>query len=502
MEGEVAELKTNADNLAQCLHALLQRIEQLEGSAALAKVDATHKMRQASSPPVKSVNDAIDGLLKATHKEKRESSVDEPDPDVQVSWKTIDVCERMQVVSNETISIDPETGLKKRTVVTERVLTTKTFHAIAVDGEPLVNGHLLAPAYESRLVTLKRHPFNEIDFDQLCGQIVVTRVRPDSELAKDIRAGDTIVEVNGQPVSEIRNLSALDGAVSLKLVPTPLYQAPSVFYRVLADYNADGDENLPQKWAGLNVKKGEIIQVISKDDNWMQARKVNDISRVGLVPANQTLERVGMLTPYGRRVLVLLGVPGVGRRTIKSMLLSHLPQYFATVAPFTSRAAKAGEQEGREYYFRTKDELLQKIRAGDMIEWGELDNQVYGTSAETVRACVRGGRVCVLDCAPQALNYLYNGEFMPFVVVIAPPELDELRQINLLRSNRRSEEQMKATIEENKKLLASDYAKMFHLVITNRNTDVTFKRLGFSSLRKFCAYYGRGFEDRLSSDRR
>lgn len=45
----------------------------------------------------------------------------------------------------------------------------------------------------------------------------------------------------------------------------------------------------------------------------------------------------------------------------------------------TSRAAKAGEQEGREYHFRTKDELLQKIRSGDMIEWGELDNQVYGT---------------------------------------------------------------------------------------------------------------------------
>uniref|UniRef100_A0A915C4V8 VOC domain-containing protein n=1 Tax=Parascaris univalens TaxID=6257 RepID=A0A915C4V8_PARUN len=84
---------------------------------------------------------------------------------------------------------------------------------------------------------------------------------------------------------------------------------------------------------------------------------------------------------------------------------------------------------------------------------------------------------CVLDCAPQALNYLYNGEFMPFVVVIAPPELDELRQINLLRSNRRSEEQIKATIEENKKLLSSDYARMFHLIITNRNADVTFKRL-------------------------
>lgn len=76
-----------------------------------------------------------------------------------------------------------------------------------------------------------------------------------------------------------------------------------------------------------------ILECVKALNSMFQARKVNDISRVGLVPANQTIERVGMLTPYGRRVLVLLGVPGVGRRTIKSMLLSHLPQYFATVAP-------------------------------------------------------------------------------------------------------------------------------------------------------------------------
>lgn len=45
----------------------------------------------------------------------------------------------------------------------------------------------------------------------------------------------------------------------------------------------------------------------------------------------------------------------------------------------TSRTAKPNELEGREYYFRTKNEMLTRIRAGDMIEWGELDNQLYGT---------------------------------------------------------------------------------------------------------------------------
>ena len=90
----------------------------------------------------------------------------------------------------------------------------------------------------------------------------------------------------------------------------------------------------------------------------------------------------------------------------------------------------------------------------------------------------------MLDCAPQALNFLYNGEFMPFVVVVAPPELEELRQINKVRSNPFTNEELEMTIAENKKLVTGDFAKMFHLILTNRNTEVTFRRL----VLRICAF--------------
>ena len=44
----------------------------------------------------------------------------------------------------------------------------------------------------------------------------------------------------------------------------------------------------------------------------------------------------------------------------------------------TSRAPKETEQDGREYYFWRKEHVLQKIREKEMVEWGELDNQLYG----------------------------------------------------------------------------------------------------------------------------
>ncbi|VDN59987.1 unnamed protein product [Dracunculus medinensis] len=459
MEAEVKKLKLNADNLAVCLHSLLKRIEQLEGSAGHDKSNGTASDINIS--PSKSIDEALGALLA----EETESAVNGPKSDVKI-------------ICNETVSIDPDTGLKKRTKVTERILTTKTFHAIAVnDGETHDCNYISFSTNEPRFITLKSNPFNDIRYHRQDGAFFITEVKPASSYAKDLHCGDAVVEINGQPSYTIRNLNSLHGELKLKVVSIPIHQAPSIFYRAIFDYDPNNDSYIPQKWSGLALKKGEVIQVMSQDDKWMQARKVNSVDKVGLVPINFASERVAMLTPYGRRVLILLGAPGVGRRTLKSMLLSYMPQYFATVTPLTSRAPKPKEEEGREYYFRTKAEILNKIRAGEMVEWGELDNQLYGTSADTIRDCIRGGRMCVLDCAPQALRYLYNKEFMPFVVVISPPDLTDQWQINKAKPNPRTEEQLQMTIEENKLLLSSEYAKMFHLILPNRNIDITFRRL-------------------------
>jgi len=66
-----------------------------------------------------------------------------------------------------------------------------------------------------------------------------------------------------------------------------------------------------------------------------------------------------------------------------------------------------------------KEELLKRIRAGEMIEWGEHQGHLYGTSIESIREVMRSGRLCVIDCSPKALKFLYNSEFMPFVVAVA-----------------------------------------------------------------------------------
>ncbi|KAH7703904.1 Guanylate kinase family protein [Aphelenchoides avenae] len=490
LEVELVKLRSNADNLTRCLNALLRRIEEVEGNLESADVS------QATSPRAQSAADTHGGS---------------------------------EVHQSESVTVDPNTGLKKRTVITERVLTTRTYHSLntpsgAADkwqtassssgvsprswrsgenGEAAPhysarNGDRLAtPAHDPRTSTILAEGLKRIEVEQVPvgGEFVVTKVAP--ELMDIIRPGDTILAVNGEPIAHRKQLRLAAGStVTLTLEQSCLYSAPMVgivpqpacgqgdlqeFRKALEDYESevDGKWTSPQHFPTIAVRKGDILQVMSSDDQYMQARKVDDLQKCGLIPSDLRTDRVSMQTPYGRRVLVLLGVKGVGRRTLKRMLLAQLPDHFTTVVPVTSRAPRVGEQEGREYHFETKEQIRERIRQGDMLEWGELDAQLYGTSAQAVRRVIRSGRVCVLDCAPKALKHVYNREFAPYVVAVVPPELSEYVQLTKTRdeTNAKSEPELREICEESEKLLEGEYRKYIDLVLVNRNFDITLRRL-------------------------
>lgn len=67
----------------------------------------------------------------------------------------------------------------------------------------------------------------------------------------------------------------------------------------------------------------------------------------------------------------------------------------------TSRKPRDTEVEGREYHFSNREKLQKEIDQGEFLEWGEFNNNFYGTKTESVKKIIRGGRVCVLDCSPQ-----------------------------------------------------------------------------------------------------
>ena len=63
----------------------------------------------------------------------------------------------------------------------------------------------------------------------------------------------------------------------------------------------------------------------------------------------------------------------------------------------TTRQPRAGEQDGREYNFVTKEKFTEMIDQGAFIEHAQFGSNFYGTSVKAVKDVAQSGSICVLD---------------------------------------------------------------------------------------------------------
>lgn len=61
------------------------------------------------------------------------------------------------------------------------------------------------------------------------------------------------------------------------------------------------------------------------------------------------------------------------------------------------------------------------------VEHGEYEKAYYGTSLDAIRSVVNSGKICVLNLHPQSLKILRTSDLKPYVVFVAPPNLENLK---------------------------------------------------------------------------
>lgn len=89
---------------------------------------------------------------------------------------------------------------------------------------------------------------------------------------------------------------------------------------------------------------------------------------------------------------------------------------------------KPGEVNGKEYFFVTREQMEEDVEATKFIEFGEYKGNLYGTSAESVKAIVNAGKVCILNPHYQALKMLRTPQLKPYIIYIKPPSLEVLKE--------------------------------------------------------------------------
>ncbi|XP_052651101.1 peripheral plasma membrane protein CASK isoform X13 [Harpia harpyja] len=301
-----------------------------------------------------------------------------------------------------------------------------------------------------------------------------------------------------------------------------------IYVRAQFEYDPAKDDLIPCKEAGIRFRVGDIIQIISKDDhNWWQGKLENSKNgTAGLIPSPElqewrvaciamektkqeqqasctwfgkkkkqykdkylakhnavfdqldlvTYEEVVKLPAFKRKTLVLLGAHGVGRRHIKNTLITKHPDRFAYPIPHTTRPPKKDEENGKNYYFVSHDQMMQDISNNEYLEYGSHEDAMYGTKLETIRKIHEQGLIAILDVEPQALKVLRTAEFAPFVVFIAAPTITP--GINELpKWCRKLPDESLQRLQKESEILQRTYAHYFDLTIINNEIDETIRHL-------------------------
>lgn len=129
-----------------------------------------------------------------------------------------------------------------------------------------------------------------------------------------------------------------------------------------------------------------------------------------------------------RGLLFLLSSPsGAGKSTIARRLLKEEPELEFSVSA-TTRPPRPGEEDGREYHFRSRPDFSAMVEAGEMLEHAEVFGNLYGTPRAPVEAAIGAGRDVIFDVDWQGAQQIANSSLRDSAVsvFILPPSIAAL----------------------------------------------------------------------------
>ncbi|XP_039533510.1 disks large homolog 2 isoform X35 [Pimephales promelas] len=148
---------------------------------------------------------------------------------------------------------------------------------------------------------------------------------------------------------------------------------------------------------------------------------------------------------YARPVIIL----GPMKDRVNDDLISEFPDKFGSCVPHTTRSKRDYEVDGRDYHFVNSREQMEKdIQEHKFIEAGQYNENLYGTSVQSVKYVAERGKHCILDVSGNAIKRLQVAQLYPIAIFIKPRSMESLMEMN----KRLTEEQAKKTYDRAMKL--------------------------------------------------
>jgi guanylate kinase len=181
------------------------------------------------------------------------------------------------------------------------------------------------------------------------------------------------------------------------------------------------------------------------------------------------------MTMTRRGLLLILSSPsGAGKSTLSRKLMAWDPALSFSVSA-TTRSPRSGEQNGREYDFKTRAEFQAMVKDGQMLEHAEVFGNFYGSPRGPVEDAMTKGRDTLFDIdwqGGQQIKQAMRGDVVS--IFILPPSIAELE--SRLRGRAQDSEEVIA------QRMAKSQAEISHwmeydYVIVNHDLEAAFGEL-------------------------
>jgi guanylate kinase len=120
------------------------------------------------------------------------------------------------------------------------------------------------------------------------------------------------------------------------------------------------------------------------------------------------------------KLIIISGPSGVGKSTITHQIIERLPDTYLSVSVTTRPQAKT-EQNGRDYWFLSREEFHQRIEQGSLLEYAEVFGNLYGTPRDKTEEMLDAGKTVILEIDVQGARQVKGTYPQATMVFILPP---------------------------------------------------------------------------------
>ncbi|SHJ25326.1 guanylate kinase [Hespellia stercorisuis DSM 15480] len=126
-------------------------------------------------------------------------------------------------------------------------------------------------------------------------------------------------------------------------------------------------------------------------------------------------------------LIVVSGFSGSGKGTLMHALLEKYDNYALSVSA-TTRQPRAGEVEGKHYFFKSQEEFEKMIAQDELIEYARYVNHYYGTPRAYVEKQLNSGKDVILEIEIQGALKVKQKFPETLLLFVTPPDAATLER--------------------------------------------------------------------------